>query len=274
MFLAMDIGNTHITFGLYHQGEWRHTWRWSTRREATEDELGLALVHMFRHRELDPQDLEGIGLVSVVPTLTRIVALACQRYLGREPFVLSRDTPFGLAFDYDLGQLGLDRVANAVAAFHFYGGPTCVVDIGTAITVDAVTHDGRFLGGVIAPGLDMAAEALHGRTAQLPLLRFEHLPPVLDPEGIPLLGHTTTQAMQVGLLHGFAGMMQTLVRGVCRALETYSAKAGAARTSPHVVATGGWAGKFARWLGFQLHPHLTLDGVRVLWERQRGGHRP
>lgn len=272
MFLAIDIGNTHTTFGLYRQGTWQHTWRWSTRREATEDELGLALVHTFHHRHLEPRRLKGIGVVSVVPTLTRIVALACQRYLGHEPFVLTRSTSFGLEFDYDLGQLGLDRIANAVAAFHFYGGPTCVVDIGTAITVDAVSRDGRFLGGIIVPGLDMATEALHSRTAQLPLLRFEHLPPMLDPRDIPLLGHTTAQAMQVGLLRGFAGMMQTLVQDVCQALKAYEEqRTGTRQVSPKVVATGGWAVKFARWLGFRLHPHLTLDGVRLLWERQQKG---
>ncbi len=270
MFLAIDIGNTHLTFGLYYQGAWRHTWRWPTRQEATEDELGLALMHIFQYRNLDPHHLEGIGVVSVVPTLTRIVALACMRYLDHEPFVLTREVPFGLKFDYDLHQLGLDRIANAVATFRFYGGPTCVVDMGTAITVDAVSSDGRFLGGVIAPGLDMAAEALHGRTAQLPLLRFEHLPPVLAPQDIPLLGHTTAQAMQVGLLRGFAGMMQTLVQDVCRALEAYEeGHTDTQRRAPHVVATGGWAVKFARWLGFRHHPHLTLDGVRLLWERRQ-----
>lgn len=271
MFLGIDIGNTHMTFGLHDGKTWHGTWRWATRTDATEDEYGLRLVHLFEHLNLNPAQLQGIGLVSVVPTVTRILALACHEYLGCAPFMLTHNTDFGLTVDYNLKQLGLDRLANAVATFEIYGGPTCIVDIGTAITVDAVSSDGRFLGGVIAPGLDMAAEALHGRTAQLPLLRFEHLPPSLDPKTIPRLGHNTAEAMQVGLLHGFAGLIQALVSQVCQALQEYEANLDhpPQAASPRVIATGGWAVKFARWLNFQTHPYLTLDGVRLLWQRHR-----
>ncbi len=274
MFLALDIGNSHITLGLRPMQPaapsvrpWSVTWRWQT-QNRTEDEFGLALLETLRYLGVEPAQLHGVGLVSVVPDLTPVLEEACRQYLDRPVFVVRHEEAplwqrVTLLYD-DPRRLGLDRVANAEAALALFGGPVCIVDMGTAITVDAVSHDGAFLGGAIAPGLDMALDMLHQRTAQLPRLRFHHLPPTLSSEDIPVLGTSTEAGIRAGLLHGYAGLLRGLIDEVKRALQARSPE------TPQVVATGGWASKFEVWLGFDhVVPHLTLEGVYLLWKRWR-----
>ncbi len=265
-FLGIDIGNSHITLGLHDGQAWRGHWRWSTQVHATADEYGLRLRLMLAQLGLAPHHLVGVGLVSVVPALTPVLQQACEAYLGRPAWVLTRETDVGLAFEYDRQQLGLDRVANAVAAYALVADAVCVVDMGTAITVDAIDRQGRFLGGVIAPGPGLVTDVLAARTAQLPPTTLED---VDTPDGLTWLPRSTRDALRSGLVHGLVGMVQHLVQGVREALHRHERERDPEAPAPRVLATGGWAARFAPWLGLEWHPYLTLEGVRRVWLRHR-----
>jgi len=269
MFLGIDVGNSHITLGLHDGEQWVRIWRWATRAEATADEYGLRLRHWLAHFDVDPNRLEGVGIVSVVPALTAVLETAVLHYLPAGVFVFRRVPSHWrltrLELDYSREQIGLDRVANAVAAFQRYRhkGHVCVVDMGSAITVDAVALTGRFLGGTIAPGVDMMLEALRARTAVLPRLRFAS-EEALTPDRVPTLGHTTEEAIRAGVLHGLAGMVARLVEHARQALQAET------NASVFVVGTGGWMLTLRRWMPVDaVDEDLTLEGVRILWRRWR-----
>lgn len=269
MFLGIDVGNSHITLGLHDGQRWIQIWRWATRLEATADEYGLRLQHWLAHFGVDPDRLKGVGIVSVVPPLTPVLEAAALNYLPPPVFVFRRVPQHWalthLDLDYNLAQIGLDRVANAVAAYLRYRekGHVCVVDMGSAITVDAVALTGRFLGGAIAPGVDMMLEALRTRTAVLPRLRLV-TGEDLTPDRVSAIGHTTEEAILGGVLHGLAGMVTRLVEHVKAALQDMY------RAPVYVVGTGGWMLTLQRWMPVDaVDADLTLEGVRILWMRWR-----
>lgn len=270
LFLALDVGNSHITLGLHDGHAWRAHWRWSTQPTATADEYGLRLRLTLAQWGMAPHHLRGVGMVSVVPQLIPVLEQAVEAYLNLPVWTLTSTTEVGLRFAYNRQQLGLDRVANAVAAYHQVGGPVCVVDIGTAVTVDAVSSEGTFLGGIIAPGPGLLAEALATRTALLPRIPLES---VEDPNQLPWLPRSTQEALQTGLVLGFLSMVQGLIRRVCNALEQHEVQQhGSPLVSPRAIATGGWSERFAAWLGLPWFPYLTLEGVRLLWLRHGQAH--
>ncbi len=250
MLLAIDIGNTNITLGVHDGQGWRHHWRIATAAERMPDEYGLQLRGLLDWAGVRPEDLEGVSLASVVPPVTAKMVQAVQRYVGHTPFVVRAGVRTGIRIRYEEPKaVGADRIADAVAVKQQYGGPACVVDFGTAITFDAITAEGDYLGGAITPGLEVAAEALFRRTAKLPKVE------VRQPPGV--VGRNTVQAIQAGLFYGYVALVEGMVARFRQVLGP----------EMKVIATGGYATRFAaatRVIDI-VNPWLTLDGLRWLW---------
>ena len=255
MLLAIDIGNTNITLGLYRDAELLHAWRLATRHDRMPDEYGLQILSLIEHAGWHGDDLKAIALASVVPPLTSNFQQACRNYLHIEPFVVDAGVKTGLQIRYEDPKhaLGADRVVDAVAVLHFYGGPACVVDFGTATTFDDISAEGEYLGGAIAPGVGIAADALFQRTAKLPRVDIDRPPSVI--------GRNTVYAIQSGLLYGYVSLVEGMV-------ERFREELG---QEMKVIGTGGLAPIIAEETKAIeiLAPWLTLDGLRIVWEMNR-----
>jgi type III pantothenate kinase len=215
------------------------------------DEYGLQFLGLLEHAGHTPDQLTGIVLASVVPPLTSKVVDACRRYLKRDPLVVDAGVKTGVHIRYDNPRdVGADRIVDAAAVQHLYGGPACVVDFGTATTFNAITEEGDYLGGAIAPGIGIASEALFTRTAKLP--RVDLKPPPSP------IGRNTPHAMQSGLLYGYVGLVEGMVARFQEELGP----------NTKVIATGGFSEIIARETDVLkiLAPWLTLDGLRIVWE--------
>jgi type III pantothenate kinase len=251
MLLTVDIGNTNITLGLYQGETLGPRWRLATAHERMPDEYGLQLVGLLNHAGYAPADLGGVCLASVVPPLTGKVVEACRVYLGQDPLVVETGVKTGVRIRYeDPRAVGADRIVDAAAVQRLYGGPACVVDFGTATTFDAINAHGDYLGGAIAPGISIAAEALFLHTAKLPRVDIQRPPAAI--------GRNTVHAMQSGLLFGYVALVEGMVR---RFREELGPKM-------KVIATGGLAEIVARETAVIeiIAPWLTLDGLRFVWE--------
>jgi len=254
MLLTLDLGNTNLTIGLYEGNELRHHWRLATDHERMPDEYGLQILGLLTHAGCGPDSLIGVSLASVVPPLTGRLVQACREYLKQEPLVVDAGVKTGLRIRYeDPRQVGADRVADAVAVLHLYGGPACVIDFGTATTFNAVTKEGEYLGGAITAGINLAAEALFTHAAKLPRIDLQKPPSVI--------GRNTTHAMQSGLLFGYVSMVEGMV-------ARFRAELG---PKMKVIATGGLSELVAKETDVIdiIAPWLTLDGLRLLWEMNR-----
>ncbi len=254
MLVAIDIGNTNITLGVYQGDRLLHHWRIATAHERMPDEYGIQLLQLLAHRGLRVQEITGVAMASVVPSLTRTFRVACQRYLGREPFVVDAGVRTGVRIRYENPrEVGADRVVDCAAVQHKYGGPACVVDFGTATTFDAISREGDYLGGAIAPGIGIAAEALFARAAKL--YRVEIAPPA------KVIGTNTAMAIQSGIFYGYIGLVEGLVARFRQALGE----------EMKVIATGGLAEMIARETPAiqYVDPWLTLDGLRIVYELNR-----
>jgi len=251
MLLTIDVGNTNLTLGLYEGKTLGRHWRLSTDHARMPDEYGLQFLGLLENAGRSREDLTGISLASVVPQLTMRVVQACREYLMQEPLVIDTGIKTGIKIRYeDPRAVGADRVCDAVAVMHQYGGPACVVDFGTATTFNAITKDGEYLGGAITAGINLAAEALFTRAAKLPRIDLQRPPSVI--------GRNTVHAMQSGLLFGYVSMVEGMV-------TRFRAELG---DDMKVIATGGLAEVVARETDVIQHiaPWLTLDGLRILWE--------
>ena len=251
MLLCIDIGNTNITFGLYEGDLLGPHWRIRTIHEKMPDEYGIAMDQLFRHRGYRADQVTGIAIASVVPPLTPVFAQVCQDYLGREPLVVDAGVRTGVRIRYDsTREVGADRVVDAVAVRALYSVPACVVDFGTATTFDAVSAEGDYLGGAIAPGIGIASQALFERTAKLPRVELTRPPSVI--------GANTTHSIQSGLLYGYVGLVEGMV-------SRFKAELG---PETRVVATGGLAQIIARETAVidVVDPWLTLHGLRLVYE--------
>ncbi len=251
MLLTVDIGNTNITLGIYQDGQPGPRWRLATDHRRMPDEYGLQFLGLLRHANISPQDLTGVCLASVVPPLTGRVVEACQRYLGQEPLVVEAGVRTGVRIRYeDPRAVGADRIVDAAAVQRLYGGPACVVDFGTATTFDAISKEGDYLGGAIAPGIGIASEALFMRAAKLPRVELRRPPSAI--------GRNTVHAMQSGLLFGYVGLVEGLVARFRRELGP----------EMKVIATGGLAEIIAKETAVIdiINPWLTLDGLAIIWE--------
>jgi type III pantothenate kinase len=255
MLLTIDIGNTNITIGLYDGETLGPRWRLATDHERMPDEYGLQVLGLLNHASFSPADLSGISLASVVPPLTGRMVEACRTYLGNDPLVLDAGVKTGVRIRYeDPRAVGADRIADAAAVQRLYGGPACVVDFGTATTFDGINAEGDYLGGAIAPGIGIAAEALFLRTAKLPRVDLQRPPAAI--------GRNTTHAMQSGLLFGYVSLVEGMVARFRKELGA----------EMKVIATGGLAEIVARETNVIniIAPWLTLDGLRFIWEMNRG----
>jgi type III pantothenate kinase len=251
MLLAIDVGNTNVTLGLYQGEELGPRWRLATVHERMPDEYGVQFLGLLQHAGITPHDITAICLASVVPPVTGKVVEACQRYLGQNPLVVDAGVKTGVRIRYeDPRAVGADRIVDAAAVQRFYGGPACVVDFGTATTFDGISKEGDYLGGAIAPGIGIAAEALFLRTAKLPRVDFQRPPTAI--------GRNTTHAMQSGLMFGYVALVEGMV-------VRFRAELG---PDMKVIATGGLAEIIARETDVIqiIAPWLTLDGLRIVWE--------
>lgn len=249
--LTIDIGNTNLTLGLYQGELLGPRWRLATDHERMPDEYGLQILGLFEHAGVVPADLCGICLASVVPPLTGRVVQACRVYLGKAPLVVDTGVKTGVTVLYeDPRAVGADRIVDAAAVQSLYGGPACVVDFGTATTFDAIDAEGAYLGGAIAPGIGIAAEALFTRTAKLPRVDLQRPPGVI--------GRNTVHAMQSGLLFGYVSLVEGMVARFRNELGP----------AMKVIATGGLAEVVSQETAVIdiIAPWLTLDGLRLIWE--------
>ncbi|MEZ5351689.1 MAG: type III pantothenate kinase [Bryobacteraceae bacterium] len=256
MLLALDVGNSNITIGIFDGEPLIRQWRLSTIPHQTEDEWGILFRNLFALGEVDQSQVDGVVIASVVPPLDPTLAAMSMRYFRREPMFVTPDTASGLTVLYDNPrEVGADRVVNGAAAFHQYGGPCIVVDLGTAITFDCVSANAEYLGGIICPGIGISIEALYARTAKLPKVDFR------APE--KLIGTTTVGSIQSGLYYGAVGMIDGILD---RLLETMGPGA-------KVIATGGQAKMIIQGSRHcrTVDDDLTLKGLRLIWTRNRTG---
>jgi type III pantothenate kinase len=254
MLLAIDVGNTNLTLGLYNGDQLGRHWRLATDQARMPDEYGLQFLGLLQNAGRTAADLTGVVLASVVPQLTGRVVQACQEYLKQEPLVVDTGVKTGIRIRYeDPRAVGADRVADAVAVVSLYGGPACVIDFGTATTFNAITKEGDYLGGAITAGVNLAAEALYTRAAKLPRMDLQRPPSVI--------GRNTVHAMQSGLLFGYVSMVEGMVARF--RLELGS--------DMKVIATGGLAEVVAKETDVidVISPWLTLEGLRIIWELNR-----
>src|SRR5207248_3168239 len=250
MLLAIDVGNTNIVLGVFDGTNLVVSWRLLTLRERTADEVGLMVVGLFGHERLDLARIDAAVMGSVVPPLTPIMRGMVKRYFNREPLIVDPKVNAGMPILYERpAEVGADRIANAIAAYEQYGRrlglPLIVADLGTATTFDAVTAKGEYLGGVICPGPQIAADALFQRAARLP--RVDVRKPAT------VIGRTTVGAIESGLFYGYLGMVEGIVNRI-------AAELGGRVTA---VATGGLAPLvLPETQAFEAHePDITLHGL-------------
>jgi type III pantothenate kinase len=259
MLLALDIGNTNITAGVFQGASLVAQWRLSTQRDRTADEFAVWLSGAFALRQQDFGAVTGVAVSSVVPSLTPAAARLARDYFNVEALVVTAKTETGLTVEYDPPRdVGADRLVNALAAREKYRTACLIVDFGTATTVDAVTADGRYLGGAIAPGLQISTGALFAAAARLP--RVDLVPP---PEA---LARNTAHSLQSGLVFGYAGLVRELV---ARCRPELAARNGSEDIT--ILATGGLAELIAPLVADIQHiePDLALYGLHLLWTARK-----
>ena len=251
MLLCIDVGNTNITLGLYEGETLGPRWRLATDHERMPDEFILQLLGLLAHSGIDRENIDGAAIASVVPPLTGRWVEVCRKGLNRDPLVVDGAVETGVRILYDEpGSVGADRVVDAVAAYRLYGGPACIVDFGTATTFDAISPGGDYLGGAIAPGIGIAAQALFQRAAMLPRVELARPP--------SSIGRNTVHSMQSGLLFGYVSLVEGMVARFREELGP----------GTRVIGTGGLAEVIARETEVLeiLAPWLTLDGLRMVYE--------
>lgn len=255
MLLAIDIGNTNIVSGIYDGEQLLTSFRLGTDRDQTQDEYGLFYHMAFNMNGIEKDQIDGIIISSVVPPLTRTIQKTCERYIGKIPMIVDYRTDIGLENAYDIpSEVGADRLANAVAGYHKYGAPLILVDIGTAVTFDVISKGGVYEGGAIAPGIGISAEALFTRASKLPKVEL------VKPSRV--IGKNTVESMQSGLVTGYIGMIDKLLREIIKEMDTEDVK---------VIATGGFSALIAQESDYidAIDSNMTLEGLRLIYERNQ-----
>jgi type III pantothenate kinase len=251
MLLAIDIGNTNVTFGVFEGEKIKCTWRVSTAIHRTSDEYANIMLSLMERWGVNAAQIKDTVICSVVPPLLIIFDEVCKHYLKKTPLIVEAGVKTGIRIDMDNPrEVGPDRIVNAVAAHQLYGGPIIVIDMGTATTMDVVSKDGRYIGGAIAPGIIISTEALFTRTAVLPRIEL-----ALPKKAI---GRNTVAAMQSGVVFGYIGLIEGIVSRIQAELDERA----------KVVAAGGLAGMIvgASNVINIVNPDLTLIGLRMIYE--------
>jgi type III pantothenate kinase len=252
LLLALDIGNTDVKAGVFDGPRLRATWRFSTERRRSADEYAVLLLNLLELNRLQPGDVQDAVIASVVPPLTPRFEDLCRRYFKSEPLVVAAGVKTGLRILYDSPRdVGADRIVGAVAATRLYGPPPLIIiELGTTTVFDAVSADGEYLGGAIAPGIESAADVLFERASQLRRIELDF------PQSA--IGRNTVNAMQSGVMYGYVSLVEGMLRRFQHELG------GAAR----VIASGGWASTFARQIPAidVVDANLVLTGLRLIYE--------
>ncbi|SFB22955.1 pantothenate kinase [Bacillus sp. cl95] len=252
LIFVFDVGNTNIVLGVYKGEELKHHWRIETNRNRSEDEYGMIVRSLFEHAQLSFEEIDGIIISSVVPPIMFALERMCQKYFHVKPLVVGPGIKTGLDIKYENPrEVGADRIVNAVAAIQEYGRPLIIVDFGTATTYCYINEHKQYMGGAIAPGINISTEALYSRAAKLP--RIE----IARPDGV--IGKNTVAAMQSGILYGYVGQVEGLVR---RMMDQSDVK-------PTVIATGGLSSLIAQESNIIdiVDPFLTLKGLQLIYKR-------
>jgi type III pantothenate kinase len=260
MLLALDVGNTNTVLGLYRPAseELVTHWRISTLRTQTADEYGVLFLNLFAMRKVEASEVTSIIISSVVPPLESTLRQVCERYFNLKPMFVEPGIKTGMPILVDNpAELGADRLVNGVAAFARYGGPCIVVDFGTATTFDLISIKGEYLGGVIAPGLAISAEALFSRAAKLSRVDVK--------KPAKVVGTNTVAHLQSGLYYGYIGLVDGILERMLNETQTPDSPA------PKIIATGGLARLIVNDSRFidTIDDMLTLDGLRLIYERNR-----
>ncbi|NLC58471.1 MAG: type III pantothenate kinase [Armatimonadetes bacterium] len=253
--LALDVGNTNLVPGVFEGERLVASWRLSTDRGRTADEYGALLTLLLTQAGISPGEIGGVALCNVVPPLALMLDQLLARYFAAPVLKVDHTTDTGLRICYEPpGDVGADRIVDAAAAYHLRGGPCIVVDFGTATTFNVVTEAGDYLGGAIAPGIGTSLDALFARAARLPRIDLVRPPRVI--------GRTTRESMQSGIIFGFAGYADAVVTRMRAELGPQT----------RVIATGGLASLIAPETETiqEVRPNLTLEGLELIWRRQAG----
>lgn len=252
MLLAIDIGNTTVAIGVFSGKKLIKDWKVRSEREKTSDEYGIMLLELLRASRLEPAAVKGVIISSVVPPLTPVFQSLSRNLFGLKALVVGPGLRTGMPILYEAPlEVGADRVVASVAAFEKYGGPCIILDFGTATTFDAVTEKGEYLGGSIAPGVQISAEALYLKTAKLPRIEIV--------KAKKAIGRTTVASMQSGLYFGYIGLVNNIIAEIKKELGE----------NAKIVATGGFAAQVSPEIKAIHHhePHLVLEGLRIIYER-------
>lgn len=255
MLVAIDIGNTNVVWGIFENSYLLAHWRLATNPKATADEYGVLCMNLLTRTARNPEQITGAIISSVVPSLTETFESLAGSYFGCTPLIVTSDMDTGLTLRYNNPkEIGSDRIVNAAAAYHKFRRDLIIVDFGTATTFCSVTKTGDYLGGAIAPGLGISAEALFARAAKLSKVELAR------PKSV--IGTDTASSIQAGLLFGYAGLVDALVRRMEQEMGH----------SSYVIATGGLASTIAPETASiqKIEPLLTLEGLEFLYRRARG----
>lgn len=254
MVFVLDVGNSNIKCGLFSDGKLINSWRMTTKLERTADEYGIRIMAFFNHVGRKPEDIEGIIISSVIPSINYTLQHMCSTYFKKKAMIVGPGMKTGINIKYDNPkELGADRIVGAIAAYHLYGGPCIIVDFGTATTFGAVSQNGDFLGGAICPGLKISAEALTVNAAKLPRVEL------IKPESI--IAKSTITGMQAGIIYGYVGQVDYIIR-------KFKSEIGG---EPKVIATGGLAKLVAQETNEidEINSLLTLIGINIVYNKNK-----
>lgn len=254
LIFVFDVGNTNTVLGVYEGEKLKYHWRIETNRNRTEDEYGMVIKSLFMNSQLSFSEISGIIISSVVPPIMFALERMCHKYFHIKPLVVGPGIKTGLDIKLDNPrEVGADRIVNAVAAIYEYGNPLIIVDFGTATTYCYVNEHGQYMGGAIAPGINISTEALYSRAAKLP--RIE----IVRPDGI--VGKNTIAAMQAGILYGYVGQVEGIVKRMMQQ----------SKEKPMVIATGGLSQLISEESNMIdiVDPFLTLKGLQLIYKRNK-----